>query len=107
MLSVALGELDTALQRPLHILWQIAQLMNVASPSTLRLIVALILRKPEGNEDEHHNLGNVSLCTRNRQLSATVQENAAIVFSGQRRIDLIHNIDALETHSMCKAERNE
>ena len=107
MLSVALRELDTALQRPFHILWQIAQLMDVASPSTLRLIIALILREPKGNEDEHDNLGNISLCTRNRQLSATVQEHAAIVFSCQRRIDLIHDIDALEAHSMCKSERNE
>ena len=56
MLSIALGELNAALERLLHILWQVAQLVDVARTYPLRLVIALILREPESNENKHDDL---------------------------------------------------
>ena len=96
-----LRELNAALKRLFHILWQVTQLVDVARTHSLRLVIALILREPESNENKHDNLRYVGLGASDRELTTTVQKDATIVFTRQRRVDFVDDVDALEAHCAC------
>lgn len=60
-------------------------------------VEVFVLSEPDGDEVQYYNLANESLGTGDREFSAAVQKDTTVVFSGERRVNLVDDIDSCQT----------